>query len=116
MPAQRQAKSCPILDDFEQFWVLFAWQQRFESLALGFESSRSPAKFAKRFESSNPDSRIRLTTSVRCVLTLHYARYGLNMPPRQNMTNPIFLDCNPFHNPRRKWDCNPLSNSLVVLD
>jgi hypothetical protein len=27
-----------------------------------FESSRSPAKFAKRFESSNPDSRIRLTT------------------------------------------------------
>jgi hypothetical protein len=32
-------------------------------LALGFESSRSPAKFAKRFESSNPDSRIRLTTT-----------------------------------------------------
>jgi hypothetical protein len=44
--------------------VLFTWQQRFESLALGFESSCSPAKFAKRFESSNPDSRIRLTTSV----------------------------------------------------
>jgi hypothetical protein len=66
MPAQRHAKSCPILDDFEQFWVLFAWQQRFESFALGFESSRSPAKFAKRFESSNPDSRIRVTTTTSC--------------------------------------------------
>jgi hypothetical protein len=52
------------LDDFEQFWGLFTWQQRFESLALGFESSRSPAKFAKRFESSNPDSWIRLTTTI----------------------------------------------------
>jgi hypothetical protein len=61
--AQRHAKSCTILDDFEQFWVLFTWQQRFESLALGFESSRSPAKFGKRFESSNPDSRIRRTTN-----------------------------------------------------
>jgi hypothetical protein len=47
---------------FEQFWGLFTWQQRFESLALGIEYSRSPAKFAKRFESSNPDSWIRLTT------------------------------------------------------
>jgi hypothetical protein len=44
--------------------VLFTWQQRFESLALGFESSRNPAKFAKRFESSNPDSRTRLTTKL----------------------------------------------------
>jgi hypothetical protein len=52
------------LDDLEQFWVLFTWQQRFESLALGFESSSSPAKLAKRFESSNLDSRIRLTTTV----------------------------------------------------
>jgi hypothetical protein len=34
-------------------------------LALGFESFRSPAKFAKRFESSNPDSRIRLTTTAK---------------------------------------------------
>jgi hypothetical protein len=51
------------MDNFEQFWVLFTWQQRFESLALGFESSRSPAKLAKRFESSNLDSRIRLTTN-----------------------------------------------------
>jgi hypothetical protein len=58
MPAQRHAKICRILDNFEQFWVLFAWQQRFESLALGFESSRSPEKFA------NPDSRIRLTTTL----------------------------------------------------
>jgi hypothetical protein len=33
-------------------------------LALGFESSRSPAKLAKRFESSNLDSRIRLTTNT----------------------------------------------------
>jgi hypothetical protein len=44
---QRHAKSCPILDDFEQFRVLFTWQQRFEYLTLGFESFRSPAKFAK---------------------------------------------------------------------
>jgi hypothetical protein len=44
--------------------VLFTWQQRFESLALGFKSSRSPAKFAKRFESLNLDSRIRLTTTM----------------------------------------------------
>jgi hypothetical protein len=58
----RHPKNCPILDDFEHFLVLFTWQQRFESLALGFESSRSPAKFAKRFESSNPDSRICFTT------------------------------------------------------
>jgi hypothetical protein len=56
------AKSHPNLDYRQQFWVLFTWQQRFESLAWGFESSRSPAKLAKRFESLNPDSRIRLTT------------------------------------------------------
>jgi hypothetical protein len=62
LQAQRHAKNCFILDDFEQFRVFFTWQQRFDSLALGFESSRSPAKFAKRFESSNPASRIRLTT------------------------------------------------------
>jgi hypothetical protein len=52
------AKSHPNLDYREQFWVLFTWQQRFESLLReGFESSRSPAKLAKRFESSNLDSR-----------------------------------------------------------
>jgi hypothetical protein len=56
------------LDDLEQFWVLFTWQQTFESLALGFESSRSPAKWAKRFESSNLDSWIRLTTSSNSCL------------------------------------------------
>jgi hypothetical protein len=63
LPAQRHAKSCRILDAFKQFWVLFTWQQRFESLAIRFESSRSPEKFAKRFESLNPYSRIRLTTT-----------------------------------------------------
>jgi hypothetical protein len=34
-------------------------------LALGFESSRFLAEFAKRFESSNPDSPIRLTTIMK---------------------------------------------------
>jgi hypothetical protein len=61
------AKSHPNLDDLEQFWVLFTWQQRFESLALGFEYFRSPAKLAKRFEPLNPDSWIRLTTKCKTI-------------------------------------------------
>jgi hypothetical protein len=55
------AKNLPNLDYRDQ---LFTWQQRFESLAWRFESSRSPTKLAKRFESPNPDSRIRLTTRL----------------------------------------------------
>jgi hypothetical protein len=57
------------LDDRKQFWVLYTRQQRFESLALGFESSRAKlAKLAKRLESSNLDSRIRLTTNCQLLL------------------------------------------------
>jgi hypothetical protein len=58
------AKTHPNLDDLEQFKVLFTWQQRLESQALRFESSHSPAKLAKRFKSSNPDLRIRLTENL----------------------------------------------------
>ena len=62
-------KVAQILGDFWQLWVPFTWQQKIRILGLGFESFEiflSPAKFAKRFESSNQDSRIRPITRINC--------------------------------------------------
>jgi hypothetical protein len=74
------------LDDLEQFWVLFTWQQRFESLALGFESSRSPAKLAKRFESSN---RILIRGFVSPLLSAGKISLSLGIGPDPNLW-PLF--------------------------
>jgi hypothetical protein len=60
-------KSQTNLDKHEQFWVLFTWQQRFESFAPGFLTTRCPAKLKKKCEPSNPDSQIRLTTKLKKV-------------------------------------------------
>jgi hypothetical protein len=88
------------LDDLEQFWVLFTWQQRFEFLALGFESSRSPAKLAKRFESSNLDSRIRLTTTLLSAAVGLLMVYSREICSLWSTPPTLFVLLNPSSSPK----------------